>query len=196
MLIEKFLLKSAVFIFSIVGAVAEVWAVAAEEVPNSLNARLGEIEKLGEHPLIIAAVEARNAINMSLESIQQRDKEWMANKGIDAGMRELMENDAANALRAIEKSQPYYVEMFAVDNKGANVAMTNKTSDFWQGDEEKFTETYNNGEGQVFIAAPEFDDSANAYLIQVSVPVKSHGRTIGALTIGVNLDVLADAAER
>jgi hypothetical protein len=183
MLIEKFLLKSAVFIFSIVGAVAEVWAVAAEEVPNSLNARLGEIEKLGEHPLIIAAVEARNAINMSLESIQQRDKE-------------LMENDAANALRAIEKSQPYYVEMFAVDNKGANVAMTNKTSDFWQGDEEKFTETYNNGEGQVFIAAPEFDDSANAYLIQVSVPVKSHGRTIGALTIGVNLDVLADAAER
>lgn len=42
-------------------------------------------------------------------------------------MREVMENDAAKALRTIEKSEPYYAEMFVVDNQGANVAMTNKT---------------------------------------------------------------------
>lgn len=174
----------------------QVLAVAAEEVPNSLNARLGEIEKLGELPVIVAAVEARNSRGMSLEAIKERDKEWMAHKDIDSGMREIMENEAAKALRAVEKSQPYYVEMFVMDNQGANVAMTNKTSDFWQGDEEKFNETFNKGMGKTFIAAPEFDDSANAYLIQVSVPVKSNGRTIGALTIGVNLDVLADVAER
>jgi predicted amidohydrolase len=195
--LDKSLLKTTLFILGACCSVHQAWAVAAEEVPNSLNARLAEIEKLGENPVIVAAVEARNSRGMSMDDIKKRDAEWMANKeGIDEGMREIMENDAAKALRTIEKSEPYYVEMFVVDNQGANVAMTNKTSDFWQGDEEKFTETFKGGQGEVFIAAPEFDDSANAYLIQVSVPVKSSGRTIGALTIGVNLDILADAAER
>lgn len=196
MLLGNKLLKKLPFMLFALCAAPQVLAVAAEEVPNSLNARLVDIEQLGEHPVIVAAVEARNAHNMSLEAIQERDKEWMANRDIDSGMREIMENDAAKALRVVEKSQPYYVEMFVMDNQGANVAMTNKTSDFWQGDEEKFNETFNRGTGKTFIAAPEFDDSANAYLIQVSVPVKSNGRTIGALTIGVNLDVLADVAER
>lgn len=128
MRLDKNLLKTTLFILGACCTTHDAWAVAAEEVPNSLNARLAEIEKLGENPVIVAAVEARNSRGMSLDEIKKRDVEWMANKeGIDQGMREIMENDAAKALRTIEQSEPYYVEMFVVDNQGANVAMTNKT---------------------------------------------------------------------
>jgi hypothetical protein len=34
----------------------------------------------------------------------------------------------------------------------------------------------------------EFDDSAQAYLCQVSVPVKDGGKVIGAVTIGIDVD--------
>ena len=59
-----------------------------------------------------------------------------------------------------------------MDNQGANVAMTDKTSDYWQGDEAKFKKSYHNGKGTVFVDEVEFDDSSQAYLVQVSVPVK------------------------
>ena len=40
----------------------------------------------------------------------------------------------------------------------------------------------------MFIDEVEFDDSAQAYLVQVSVPVKDNGKVIGAITFGVDVD--------
>lgn len=75
-----------------------------------------------------------------------------------------------------------------MDNQGAHVAMTDKTSDYWQGDEAKFIESYNGGKGAVHIADVEFDNSTQAYLFQVSVPVKDGNKVIGATTIGIDVD--------
>ncbi|MFT6910604.1 MAG: hypothetical protein ACJAS1_007337 [Oleiphilaceae bacterium] len=46
----------------------------------------------------------------------------------------IMQSSAAKRLLELEKSQAYFFEVFLMDNQGANVAMTNKTSDYWQGD--------------------------------------------------------------
>lgn len=78
--------------------------------------------------------------------------------------------------------------MFVMDNLGANVCMSDKTSDHWQGDEPKFTESYKGGQGAVHIGDVIFDDSTQAYLVQVSVPVTDGGTVIGAITIGVDVD--------
>jgi hypothetical protein len=66
--------------------------------------------------------------------------------------------------------------------------MTDKTSDYWQGDEDKFIESYKNGTGAVHIGDIKFDDSAQVYLVQVSVPVKDGDTVIGAVTIGIDVD--------
>ena len=101
-----------------------------------------------------------------------------------------MTNPAAKELGKLEKSKPYFLEVFLMDKQGANVAMTNKTSDYWQGDEAKFTKSYNGGAGGVDIGKVKFDNSSQAYLVQVSVPVMDGDKAIGALTIGINLDEL------
>ena len=76
-----------------------------------------------------------------------------------------------------------------MDNQGANVCMTDKTSDYWQGDEAKFQKSYNNGAGGMDISDVKFDDSSQAYIVQVSVPVKdAGGKVIGAVTIGIDVD--------
>ena len=75
-----------------------------------------------------------------------------------------------------------------MDNQGANVAMTDKTSDYWQGDEAKFQKAFNGGAGAVFIDAVKFDESAQAYLVQVSVPVMDGDQAIGAITMGIDVD--------
>jgi hypothetical protein len=75
-----------------------------------------------------------------------------------------------------------------MDNQGANVAMSDKTSDYWQGDEAKFTKSYNGGKGNIFVDEVKFDNSTQAYLVQVSVPVKDGDKVIGAITLGINVD--------
>lgn len=160
---------------------------------DMLNGLVPIIKKWGENPALIAAVKEQNAKKMSLEAIQKRDKEWMAATGLDEQMKALMKNAAANELNQLEATKPYFFESILMDNQGANVAMTNKTSDYWQGDEDKFTNAYKGGAGGVDISKSKFDDSAKAYLVQISVPVVDGGTVIGALCVGINLDELEKA---
>jgi hypothetical protein len=66
--------------------------------------------------------------------------------------------------------------------------MSDKTTDYWQGDEAKFIKSYDNGKGAVFVDDVKFDNSTQAYLDQVSVPVKDGGKAIGAITFGISVD--------
>ena len=127
---------------------------------------------------------------ITLDSIKVRDAEWRIYDGVDEQMQALMSNPAAKKLLEMEQTEAFYFELFLMDNQGANVAMTNKTSDYWQGDEAKWKQSYNDGKGAVHIGDVEFDESAQDYLVQISVPIKDGEATIGALTIGVNLDIL------
>ncbi len=163
----------------------------AEETPAAVTAIIPEIKKWGENPVLIAAVKEQNAKKLSLDAIQKRDKVWIASSALDDEMNAMMKSPAAKELKKMEASKPYFYESFLMDNQGANVAMTNKTSDYWQGDEDKFNNAFNKGKGGVDIGKSKFDESAKAYLIQVSVPVVDGGKVIGAITIGINLDALA-----
>lgn len=162
----------------------------AEEAPDSVKQLVPGLQDWGTIPAIVSAVKAKNGSGETLDQVKQRDAEWRETSGIDAGMKAMMENDAANELLKLESSQDYFFELFLMDNQGANIAMTNKTSDYWQGDEAKFTESFKGGQGAVHLGDVEFDESAQAYLVQVSIPVVDAGKAIGAMTIGINIDVL------
>ena len=162
----------------------------AEEAPQSVKDLATKLTPWGKNPTLIQAVKTQNAENLTLDTIKKRDKVWRETSGVDDMMKGMMESAAAKAMYGMEKSEPFYTELFLMDNQGANVAMTNKTSDYWQGDEAKFQKSYNNGAGAIHIGDVEFDESAQAYLVQVSVPVVDGDKVIGAITIGVNLDEL------
>lgn len=162
----------------------------AEEVPPEVLKISNTLTEYGNNPILIAAVKQQNAQGLSLDTIKQRDKDWRKVAGTNAFMNELLNNSAAKELVRIESSQPYFIELFLMDNQGANVAMTSKTSDYWQGDEAKWQESFKNGMGALHVGEVEFDESAQAYLVQVSVPVMENGKAIGAITIGINLDEL------
>lgn len=167
--------------------------VFAEDEMAAVAALIPAIKKWGEDPILVAAVKEQNTKGFTREQIQKRDKEWIATTGLDDQMKAMMKSSAAQQLDKLEATKPYYFESFLMDNLGANVAMTNKTSDYWQGDEPKFINSYKEGAGGVDVGKSKFDDSAKAYLIQVSVPVTDAGKVIGAITVGINLDELDKA---
>jgi len=144
--------------------------------------------KLGVDSVIVKAVKTENAKGKTLQEIQEMDKKWRATPGIADFMQTLMESECGQYLRRLQQTTPYYAEIFVMDNQGANVCMTNKTSDYWQGDEAKFLQTFKGSTGEVHISDIEFDDSAQTNLVQVSVPVQDGDSTIGAMTIGIDID--------
>jgi hypothetical protein len=162
----------------------------AEELPDAVKALVPSLQPWGTNAVLIQAVREQNALGRSLDEIKRLDADWMAASGITPVMQAMLENPAAKELQRLEQTRPYFYELFLMDGQGANVAMTNKTSDYWQGDEDKFTQSFNAGQGGVALGEVKFDSSAQAYLVQISVPVMDQDKAIGALTIGIDLDRL------
>ena len=175
----------------LLGATIALPAFASSEPPPpELAELLPEIERTwGTDPAIVAAVQAQNAKAIPMSTVHDLDERWQMAFEKEDFMVPYLENPVAEAMRALEAKASYVTESFVMDNQGAIVAATQRTSDYWQGDEDKFTESFRDGAGAVHTSAVEFDESADTYLVQVSVPVLSEGKAIGAVTLGVDIGV-------
>lgn len=164
-------------------------AIGGEKAPARVETLArSELVKLSIDPIIVNAVKAENAKGKSLAQIKEMDKKWIETPGVADFMRVLMESECGLHLRELQKSMRYAAEIFVMDNQGAVVCETDKTSDYWQGDEDKFVRSFNGGQGGIFIDEVEFDESTQTYMSQVSVPVMDGETVIGAITIGIDVE--------
>ena len=181
-------MKNAIIAISVLTSFLFAGNALAKEVKDVVP----EVVKAAADPVIVKAVKEQNAQGLTLAKIQEIDKAWMettnAKKEPTAFMKSIASNAAAKELAKLEK--PYMVEFILTDNQGANVAVTGMTSDYWQGDEPKFTNAFANGKGNTYIARPQKDKSTGEVISQVSVPVMSDGKAIGTLTVGVRPEKL------
>jgi hypothetical protein len=126
----------------------------------------------------------------TLDAVKAIDKEWMDGK-LDATLvKKMTTNEVAQLLnKIIADSKGLYAEIFVMDYQGCIVGESSKTSDFWQGDEDKFIKTYGAG-GAVFADKVKFDESTKTSSIQISLPVfdKKTSTVIGAVTVTVNME--------
>ena len=128
----------------------------------------------------------------SEDEIVALDRQWR--KETEAKAKPLISATLSNPLSAYltriqAHSNGLFTEIFVMDNKGLNVGQSSISSDYWQGDEPKWQETYGAGAGSVFIDEPEYDADLRAWLVQVNVSVDDPktDEAIGAATFQVNL---------
>lgn len=163
-----------------------------KQIQELLDVKIRFATHMSYQPNIIRAVEAQNNQKLTLNEIKSRDQMWIsANGGGNSLIREITRNDIARYLKRRVENNTAIDEVFITDNQGANVAAYPPTSDYWQGDEGKFTESFNGGNGKVFIGPLEQDASTNKTQVQISSPIISNNETIGVLVMGVSVDYLA-----
>ena len=181
MKMNKFFLTVFFFIFLTTNCIAK-------EAPQKVvDLAHNALVRYGKDPLIIAVVRGKNARSKPLTEIKKLDKIWKNTPGVADYMRELMDFECADYLKRIQKSKSYFAEIFLMNNQGTIVAMTDKTSDYWQGDEVGFQKSFNQGTGAVFVDEVNYDQSTRAELVQVSVPVMDGDKAIGAITFGIEV---------
>lgn len=164
---------------------------ASEEVKTKAESIIPELKKLIETPEIIKAIKEQNAKNASLTQaeIDALDKKWMAH---DASVITPVINSPSSGLlkKILLDSKGLYTEIFIMDNKGLNVAQSGPTSDYWQGDEDKWQKTFLMGASGVHISKIEYDDSSKQFQFQLSFSIVDGDAVIGAVTFGISWDKL------
>lgn len=147
--------------------------------------------------LVIDAIRQQNDkhANLSQADIDELDLQWRAETDGQAGS--LIDDTLSTPLSSylsevLEDSAGIYTEIFVMDNRGLNVGQSGLTSDYWQGDESKWQQTYLVGADAVHASDVEFDESSQTYQLQISVAIvdPNTNENIGAATFGVNADAL------
>ncbi len=177
--------------------VAGLPAAANDYLPAIQTYLETEIRTWTGDPLLAEAIAAQNAVTSGYTQadIDRLDLAWRAEVGSDDStlIGGVVDSAAAALLRdRVAASDGAITEIFLMDARGLNVAASAVTSDYWQGDEAKFTDTFPNGPAAVHISEVEFDESTQTYQAQVSLPMTdpATGAVIGAITIGVAADRL------
>ena len=180
-------------------ALAATPAVAAENAfaPQLTALAQAELAAYAAAPAVVEAVRAQNARHGGIDAarIEDLDQAWRAQVGtadrpmIDA----VLDTPASGWLREqTAASGGLLTEIFVTDAHGLNAAQSDVTSDYWQGDEAKFTEVFGKPAGSMWIGEIEMDESTQTYQSQVSMPVvdPATGGSMGTITVGVNLALI------
>jgi hypothetical protein len=145
---------------------------------------------------VAISIEAQNERYQDLtpDKITTLDQQWVDER--KAADKPLIASTLSNPLsvylaRVQGKSLGAYVEIFVMDRNGLNVGQSSITSDFWQGDEDKFTRTYPKGFDAVVLDEAEWDEERGIWIAQLSMTlVNAASQAIGAATVDLNLTEL------
>ncbi len=128
------------------------------------------------------------------EFINAKDREWVSTpkETITPFMKALMNNRAAEEIKkkiGFYKNKygyPLFAEIILTNKFGANVAMTGKTTDYRQDDEEWWQKSKKD---KVFVKDIEYDESSDVYSIDLGISMEDEkGNFIGSLKIIYNID--------
>lgn len=155
----------------------------------------GELQLWINDPLIIYAILESNELNAGLTEadIKRLDETWIAEEGAGPMIWDLLDRQASILMRdRRELSNGVITEIILMDRFGLNVGISDPTTDYYQGDEAKYKQTYLKGPGAVFVDKIQYDESTRKYQTQVSMSVTdpATGQAIGAVTFGIDLEVL------
>ena len=142
---------------------------------------------------VIEAVRDQNKMSagLSQSAILDLDQTWR-DQTVSGGemIDEVLANSLSVYLRDLQaQGQGQFTEIFVTDIRGLNVGQSNVTSDYWQGDEDKWQVPYDTA--GMHLGDVEFDESTQTYQSQISLPIFDQEAVIGVITVGINLEQLA-----
>jgi HAMP domain-containing protein len=122
--------------------------------------------------------------------ISELDEAWKAEDPAVAPLvKEISSNHVSLYLKDSLGILSDEVEIFLTDSYGLNVAMTDRTSDYFQADEGWWQRAYNDGQGAIYISDIEFDESTQTWALDIGMPIRNNeGQEIVGIIRGT-LDV-------
>lgn len=156
-------------------------------------------EQLSGHwpgrPELLEAVRQQNRDHAQLGTadVLALDRQWLAENGSPARPLSdaLLARPTSAWLRAQQQaSDGLITEIMLTDRLGLLVAASERTTDYWQGDEHKFSEAFFAVGATPYLGPLEYDQSSQAYQVHISIAIRDPGdnELIGTLIIGLDIE--------
>jgi hypothetical protein len=152
------------------------------EVARILKEKVQILSLLAQDETMLSAIGAcPENLEMSEEEILSKDRQWINSQTLeDLGV--CLDSEASRTLIAFSEENPEFVEIGLSDKVGLMVALTNKTTDYYQADETWWHKSYNEGNGEVYIDELTYDESAETSSLGIAIPVfGENGETLGII---------------
>ena len=160
-----------------------------------LSKKIGIAAQSLNDPVILSGVRQANEQhkNISLSDIRRLDQRWVTTQGVDDFIKSFLTNAVALKLLDMQKQNPGFTEIFVTDAYGMNVGQTNKTSDYYQADEDWWTDTWAGGAGKAQHGPIEYDESAQTESIPLYIPILDPDtkKVIGIAKIVADINVIS-----
>jgi len=147
-----------------------------------------------EDPVIIDAIRAHNTETekMTHEQLSAQNQQWIAE--LEAGSGPLIDkvlNNPASAILKEMKAETANIvtEVFVMDLRGANVAESEPTVNYWHLEEERYQAVSRNSEDMIYVSDVHLEVGGEVYQVEVSLPINDPetSERIGVATFGVNV---------
>lgn len=185
----------AVIGFILTALTAGVGLAAGFEITPAVQAELDKqktvIAGWAGHAVIVKAVKEQNGKGPLAD---MDNPKWKMMRRSDPVVKAFQDSPAGMLLKAkLDASGGLFSEAFLSGAKGEKAAFAEKTTSYIHAGQPKFDVPFTTGKS--WQGKAEFDESAQTYQIQISVPVVDGGKPIGVLVVGVNLTALEKAAK-
>ncbi|NLW85802.1 MAG: HAMP domain-containing protein [Planctomycetes bacterium] len=160
-------------------------ATAQAESARMLVSKRQDIETLllaFNEQWVVASVEdmTRDAAASEIRAIEQQ---WDQLSPEEEPVQGILSNSLAGLLRQFMAIDKRFVELLITDRHGNLIAATNKTEDYFQADEQWWTRTYASGGGAVYLGSIHRDISADAWSIEICVPIRHDLEVVGIVKV-------------
>jgi hypothetical protein len=175
-----------VLAFVLIAGIARAGVEITPAVQSSLDQWKSNVATWAADPAIVGAVAEQNAKG-PLSGVD--NDSWKALRRTDPVVKGFQSCPAGQFLAAKKSgSKGAVAEAFLSAAQGEKVAFIDKTSKYVHKGSPKFDTPFNTG--KAWQGEPEFDESSQSYLIQISVPVQKDSKSIGVLVVGIDLKAL------
>jgi len=183
------------------GAFAAFLIAGAATTPSraaSFESIVDDIRTWATAPVAVLMIEGQNGRYDGIDQagILELDRQWRAETASDDRplIARIMGNPLSSYLiRVMAESSGLYTEIAVMDANGLNVGQSAVTTDFWQGDEDKFLQTYAKGLDAVHLGEIDtLGDGRRVRQVSMTLADPGTGAAIGAIFVEVDLDELAE----
>lgn len=175
----------------------------ASAVSQFVHDRLMGVGVMAVEPTIVDAIAAANksyegkSDAQIQDSVQKIDKTWNT-AASEPMVKAMLSSPASRLLRRHRDLDPRFLRITVTDAKGATVAATHKTLDYFQADDEYWQNIFANGRGAVSITDILYDDVTKSNYIGIGVPVLEEGsnRFIGTVDALIDMSSIFPVVNR
>jgi hypothetical protein len=167
---------------------------SAAEVSQVIHELVRSVGSIAVESAILDAVNASNGAyqGQSDQSIAARiqsiDKAWLT-PAAERIVNGILNSTASKLLRRHRTVDGRFLRITVTDAKGATVAATHKTIDYYQADEKYWQDIYAEGKGAISVTDILFDEITKSFYVGIGAPILEEGTSRFLGTVDALVDV-------